>query len=414
MTITPSLSSAIGSSTPNVFLSGGHGFGSLYTRAVLESYCKAAGVPIVKDIEESAVVWFSCCDPDDLSALKKTHRDAKGKPIIMGGFDAFLTRAYFAWVDAMVIGEGWEFISTWGKSPKDALELPCVATSPKDDVTPSNTIAWENIPILKPPGGKRLYYLGGRGCKGKCKFCATSWTQPYVNAPQGLIKQVIKYAESVGGRLSLVSNDSDPVVESSVVNAQSVRVVDYLKEPKRYKSTMLHLGIEGWTEKCRANMSKPIRDDEIRALIRALKHNKQKAEFFFILNYPGFEHGMIEAFAESVIEADADKSPTIHVKMTYFDPCPHTPWADYDISGARWVDTKQVFKMLNSRNKRIRVFPTRSVARAAWRTCFHRATPEEALRLGKEPTETNCAEAMPLFVQRLEGLGLTHLLKGKR
>lgn len=407
--------SASGSSRNSICLMGGPGFGNLYTRACLESYCRHAGVHITDDIDVASAIWVSMCDPDDLPTLIEARRLANGRPVIMGGFESYFGMPYLAWADAVVVGEGWEFIQAWGGDPSEALDLPCVLTRGARTVRPSYTIPWSRLPLLKVPGNERYYMLGGKGCKGKCKFCATSWTQPHQHIPLGMMTRTVEFVESrPRGKLTVISNDSGAVVESRVVNAQSVRVADYLLDPNRFKGTMLHFGVEGWTEDARRSMSKPLDDETVRQLFEVTARMKQKCELFFIVNYPGFDVSHITHFAETVIPLDVANSPAVHVKLTYFDPCPHTPW-EGEMLRPCFVDTEDVFRQLNSRNKRIRVFPTRSAGRAAWRSCLHRCAPDEALLLGPQPRDTNQPGSYGAFVERLQALGLLHLIgAGKR
>lgn len=390
---------------------------NLYTLATIRTLCKSAGVREVAEPEAEAL-WVSLCDPDDIGILWQARKLAKGRPVIMGGFEAWYGVPYLAWADAIVVGEGQEFIDAWGRCGADAaLSLPCVLTMDRykqgDPVIPSYQVPYSSVPLLRLPGKERYYYLAGRGCKGKCSFCATSWTQPHTQCPDKIIKRVVKYVEDRGGKLNLISNDSDSVERSPSVNAQSVRVVDYLKSPERYKSSMLHFGIEFWDERSRMVNGKPIKDSDICDVLRVTKEQKQKCEFFFIVGYHGWSMNSVRDFADSVIAPTVDRSPAIHIKCTYLDPCPHTPMSDTPVS-PEWCDIKGVFAELNSRNKRIRVFPTRSAGRSAWRTALHRCTPEEVVILPPEPKDTNKAESFGRFKEQLSAVGMEYLLHGSR
>lgn len=390
---------------------------NMYTLATIRHLCSIFGVAEA-GADEADVLWVSISDPDDIKVLWDARKIANGRPVIMGGFEAWFGVPYLAWADAVVVGEGVEFIRTWGEQGMDAaLDLPCVLTMERykrgDAVIPSYEVPYLSVPLLRLPGKERYYYLAGRGCKGKCSFCATSWTQPHTKCPDKVIKRVVKYVEDRGGKLTLISNDSDSVERSPSVNAQSVRVVDYLKSPERYKSSMLHFGIEFWDERSRMVNGKPIKDSDICDLFRVTKEQKQKCEFFFIVGYHGWSMGSVSDFADRVIGPTIDRSPAIYIKCTYLDPCPHTPLSDTPVS-PEWCDIKGVFAELNSRNKRIRVFPTRSAGRSAWRTALHRCTPEEALELPPEPKDTNVEESFRNFRAGLDGRGLGFLLDGSR
>jgi len=391
-------------------LIGGDGFGNLYTGAVLQKFITDAGMELVDHADEADYIFASLCDPDDLDVAKKAHELAKGKPVIMGGFESYFCIPYFAWVDHVVVGEGYDFIKKFGQDPEEALDMDCVMSSPDDVVYPSYNVPFNKYPLLKVPGRNRFYFLTGKGCRGNCKFCGTNWVQPYQQASKYRVKNVLRSVEKKKwGKINLISNDSGRVYESGAINAQSCRIQDYLKEPNRYKSNMLHFGIEAWTEEKRREWGKPVSNEEIREAMRVTREQSQECEFFFIVGYKGWSMDKVKHFAETVIPANAEKGPRIYMKMTYFDAVPHTPLADEDIN-LSYCDTKEVFNIMNSRVTRMRVFPTRSAGRSAWRSILHRCDPEEAEVLGKQPKTTNTETAFAEFVQDLKDKGLEHRL----
>lgn len=377
----------------------------MYTAATLRHLCARHGVQIVGEAVADAL-WVSVCDPDDLPVLQRARAIARGRPVVMGGFEGYCGVPYLAWADAVVVGEGFEFIEAWGRNPDDALRLPCVLTRARGEAKASYRIDWADVPLVRMPGGKRYYFLSGKGCKGKCKFCLTSWAQPHVICdPQRLSAA---HAAIAGGTMNLVSNDSDAQLLTIRTSSRSVRVRDYLADPERYRATMIHFGIEGWTETARREMGKPITDDDVRLLFDVTANRRQRSELFFIVSYPGFRAEDVERFAEDVLPVDPAGVPSIHAKLTYFDPCPHTPWANEAI-GLEFVDMRATFAAFNCRNKRVRVFPSRSQARSAWRTVLHRCTPEQAVALGPCPSDTNNPGSMMRFRSALSCAGLLPL-----
>lgn len=170
--------------------------------------------------------------------------------------------------------------------------------------------------------------------------------------------------------------------------------------------------MEGWSENDRIKFKKKITNDQIKELLYVTKQQKQPIELFFIVNYDGWSMDLIREFRE-ILPVDPDQTPKIHIKCTYIDPCPHTPISKNQLNTQYW-DQKKTFKILNSANKRIRVFPTASWARAAWRTCLHRATPDEAMRLGKEPTDTNNEHSVDKYIDYLQSKNLTHLIQEQK
>lgn len=383
----------------------------MYTTATLKHFCSLNHIEMANDIEDADCLWVSMCDPSDLPLLKKARKLAQGRPVVMGGFEAFFGVPYTAWADYVVVGEGWEFIEAWGKDPATAIDLPCVLKKGSNrDVIPSYFMPWGKMPIVKMPGKNRYYYMGGRGCKYKCKFCATSWVYPHTSNPY--ILKACNNLGKLGGKhsVTLVSNDAEEMLEHPFLKSNSIRAANYLENPEKYKAPLFHIGVEGWTEKARKLFGKPIKDDDLHRMCNLLKERKQQAEFFFIVDYPDWNMQDVEYFAEDVIPLDCGYTPKIFIKTTYFDPCPHTPYSKLPIEG-RYCDTQKVFSIINSRNKRVRVFPTRSRARSAWRTALHRCTPEEAIRLGDEPKDTNTQDSFIAFKNALSAKGLIHLIE---
>lgn len=388
---------------------------NLYTAATLRTLMKKYGITETTP-EKADVIWVSISHTDDLPTIKNARKIAGKRPLIMGGFESFFPVPYLAYADAICVGEGLEMIKEWGKHGYGALDLPCFLTREKYEsnrtIYPSYEVPYKEAPLLKLPGKERYYYLAGRGCKGKCSFCATSWIQPHTECPAHLVEKVVSFVENKKGKINLISNDSESVRRSKSINAQSVRVRDYLKNPERYRASMLHFGIEFWEQDARTVNGKPISDDEIRALIEITKKYKQKCEFFFIVGYEGWCMESIERFS-SILPIDTDLYPAIHVKGTYLEPTPHTPLAGIKIA-PNFFDTKRALDILGSKNKRFRVFSTRSMARSAFAAVFHRATPEEVVLLGKAPTDTNNTNSFHQFYDELDRKGLVHLLERSR
>lgn len=371
-------------------------FGASYSEALLKKLCKTNNMDIVKNNPEMHLV--SMCDPADLPLLKAARTESKGEPVIMGGFEAFFGEPYLAWADGVSVGEGFEFFEHVGAG-KDWRELKSVLTKNKDKVFPSYRVDWNKCPVVRT-GKKKAYYLAGRGCHNKCKFCATSWVQPNKQQSYSRLKRVGEMVAKKKCKATFICNDSREIPRMKSVNAASVTVKDYLKNPVRYKSSMLHFGIEGWSEKERRGFSKPIKDADLIKLINATKRHKQRCELFFIVGRPGFSLDAVRKMAD-MLPTDTDHLPPIFVKVTYFDPCPHTPLAKTS-PATEYVDIEKTFRIFNSRNKRFRVFPCRSLARSNWRTVLHRCSPEQAIRLGKEPSDTNKAGSRTRWMETLD------------
>lgn len=379
---------------------------NLYTENVLRHFAQLNKIELINNEDEADYIFVSICDPDDLPTLKGLRQRNPNTPIVMGGFESYCGEPYLAWANYIVVGEGWDFFEAFGKDYKKALSLPCVLTRTKEAWANYN-VNYPRMPLVKIPGKERFYYLGGRGCHRKCKFCLTSRVQPNSENEMNYLKKAVNVVEKSKGKINIIGNDSRTIIHSPATNAQSVTVKDYLKTPTKFKSSMLHFGIEGWTEEDRKEFGKPITKAEINLLIDVLKQHKQQAEFFFIANYPGWSNEKVDEFINN-LEADPTNSPGIYVKITHFDPAPHTPYSKVALID-NWANTKQIFSKLVSKNRRFRVFPTRSNGREAWRVVFKRCSPDQALILGPQPNTPNSENSFKLFYDDLKKKGLEFL-----
>ncbi len=380
---------------------------------MLRRLCALAGLEVVPEAEAGAL-WVSLCDPSDLPVLVSARAQAAGRPVVMGGFEGYFGLPYLAWADMVCVGEGAEFVAAWGRGgPEAAAALPCtLVTAGERTVVPSYAVPYPQAPLLRLPGRERYYYLAARGCRGRCAFCASAWCQPRSQAPLPLVRAALRHVAARRGSITLITNDGyDGLPPGVRVNSGSVRVADYLHNPGRYRGQVLHFGVEGWTEAERRQLGKPLSAEAVRELLRVTAARRQQCELFFIVGQPGWSLATVESFAAE-LEPSASDTPRVYVKLTYLDPCPHTPLAGLAVD-TEYCDCRAVFRILNAVNKRVRVFPTRSAARSAWRTVLHRATAEEALRLGPEPDGANRPEAFERFVAALQKRGLAHLLNSE-
>ena len=372
-----------------------YGFGASYTDALLRRLCKLSGVDIV-DENIAEMFFISMCDPFDIRLLMNTRKIANGRPIVMGGFESYFATPLMAWADFAVIGEGFDFFNAI-KSGQDWRTLPCILTR-EGTARASYNINWNEWPLIKT-GPKKMYYLAGRGCHNKCRFCAVSWAQPYTQQSITNLKMAMRQAQKAKCGLTFISNSSRGIPRFKGINSASVTIRDYLNNPKEYKSLMLRFGIEGWTELERRAYGKPISDDDIAHLFSVTAENKQRCELFTIVGRTGWGLDNVRDFAARIPQ-DTNLFPPVFLKATYFEPYPHTPLAR-ECPATEYADTDKMFRILNARNKRIRVLRTRSLARSNWRTVLHRCTPDQAMRLGGEPSDINNPQSRIEFLKKL-------------
>jgi len=98
-------------------------------------------------------------------------------PLLIGGPETYIGDPLLAWADHLCIGEGYRLLSTLAQRGISAIaDAPNVLSrGSSTTISPDYTIPWKEIPAIQT-APRAYYYLHGRGCHRKCKFCFTSWT----------------------------------------------------------------------------------------------------------------------------------------------------------------------------------------------------------------------------------------------
>ena len=382
---------------------------SKYTEATLRAACGAYGVALTEDDDAADMFLVSCNDPDSLPMVRRVAKTAKGRPVIMGGVEGFCGEAYLAWADAVIVGEGFEFLRVLGRDGlAGALGLPCVMRKDRLDPTPSAEMDWPLFPLMH--NTKRgWYYMAQRGCKGKCAFCLTGWAHERQQNHAIRLKRAIAAvaAKPHGHKLTMITNESEGLPYAACLNAQSVRVRDYIRAPARWKSYMLHMGVERFADDERRAWGKPIRNEELRAMMNITGERGQQIEIFLVMGLDS-DNDTLPEFLDCV-PTDTALYPRMYLKFTHLSPMPHTPLWAMDLTELRPFDGKAAYWQFLARNKRFRRWPDRAFAKCLWRSLFHRCGPEQALTLGPMPDTKVTREE---FVAGAEKRGLGALMRG--
>jgi hypothetical protein len=398
-------------------------FGASYTSATLNTFAKLAGLELVDSMDAANIVFFSAYDYQDAQRLKGVKKRAKNKPVIMGGPQGFFGEPYLAWADYVVVGEGFDFIMTLGKEGfEPAINLPCVLSKNKNAIA-SYRLPYKVMPMYRKTP-RMYYYMGGRGCKNKCKFCTTGWTYPHSVNPY--ISKAVKKILAMGGtNLTLVINDFSDVPKLKEIKcSQSIRLMEYLKRPDTFHNAMsLKFGVEGWTEEDRRRLGKPIPDEAIKTMFAETSKHKQKCFVFMLIDYPGWKPESVEAFIENILPMELHGQRQIYFKCTHFNPCPHTPLSKIGVpKGPPFFDKAKFFWSASVKNKVLRVLRTQTRGACAWRTVFYRCSHSQAKILGfpdqaklgggEDPMNaaTGSERSMEKFILYLRERGLEHLL----
>jgi radical SAM superfamily enzyme YgiQ (UPF0313 family) len=235
----------------------------------------------------------------------------------------------------------------------------------------SNEIRFNEAPILQV-NTRLFYYWGGVGCKNKCRFCVTSWTERH-QAQSRLVDKIEHVRRKVGshGSVKVISNEYAEAIERSKV--QDMMLQDYLNiDHASGKQTKIRLGVEFATEEARKKNGKPMTDADIRLAIKKAGQFNHELQLFCITGLNTREEWF--QFVENCIPEDDRLRPRVFIKFTNLDYQQKTPlWKDakkvnfdnyFDMAFSNRIFEKACFK-----NKRIRLFPLKYPAHAVWRMC---------------------------------------------
>lgn len=348
--------------------------GAPYIRAWLKYMMREYKIEVAEP-ENSDIILISISDLNEISYIKKAKEYKK--PIIMGGCESFNDLLYGNLVDLINIGEGFDFFIALGKIktlPAENIidklkELPFIYYKGKKEVVPSYFVDWRKVPIVKT-GEKRRIVLGARGCKRKCKFCYTSWTTKYQHNP---------YFNNIDKEVMIISNDNaTPEELNQRAYVRSITAQDYIKlNQKQVKNCYYYrIGLESFSEKQRKYYGKPISNEEVREIFWLSKQRKHKISFFII--------GGIEP-QESIVEfletngTDYCVNPKVEIKVTYFNPCLHTPLENYDIRELKLWNQNWLRGRLVTYSTRYRTNILKNNNNAFWRTFIKRCRNEEQI-----------------------------------
>lgn len=337
----------------------------MYTEKLLLHLIKLNKHELILD--KDSVVLFSICDVTELPFIEKLKQKYPNNKIVVGGhFSKIGAVAISLFADAVWIGHGFEMFEQ--KSFEDILaHESCYFKGKNIDVYCNYNIKWNQCPAIQTDYS-RFYVFGGVGCKNKCSFCVTSWTEPWENRP-GInhVQNSVKKHVGKKGSVKVISNAYD--TEMSLDLVQDMLIKDFIQAKKFKKGALVRCGVEFATDETRRKNGKPVKESEIKAAFDVALANGVDLHLFMIggidKKYDWYK------FIENIPEGDVLK-PRIFLKWTNFEAQQKTPlWAtcqqlnpDNYISS---IDTDSFFRIGAHRNKRIRIMPVKYPAHAFWR-----------------------------------------------
>lgn len=382
-----------------------------YTEEVLTSLKP----DIRRPTAEAEVLLVSLNDITQLSRLKAIRGRNPDKLIVVGGSLSFVGETLLAYSDIVNVGEGFEFFKEINEqkfaSTKKFLnsmeEKPYILTKIKinEIIKPSRLILWDRIPCVQQ-SKTNYYYLLSKGCPNHCRMCYTSWTQPFQrNTSSNLEKTLVYFTKHRKLHLTLVSNEGFQfkALEANIAS-KSVMVKQFIENPDEYKrSQMLHIGVEGFGEKAREWIGKPISNEDLQKTIFWTKNLNIPTEWFLILGIPGDNR---EEFI-SMITREIEFNPKIWLMIHWLSYPAHTPlWREPIDNSVEEFDRDEFFFKLNSKNRRFRTRPIKQSSYALWRSFIIRipyTRVDECIDLQKVETRGK-------MIREIEKLGLSEYL----
>lgn len=227
--------------------------------------------------------------------------------------------------------------------------------------TPDGEIDWNANAMIRSVDGT-LRIIASKGCRLKCKFCATTYRQTYqVNPHEGQLLGAINTATLRGERLMLITNDAAalPIFSEAQCRgklaAQSMTIKAVRNPAVRqalYRSRVgiVRFGIEGISERIRQAFGKPIRNDELLDILLEIHEHNQRTHLFFIVGAP---YETDEDWAEfrdfHVRLTHAIKRQICKIKFTAFNPQAPAPLS-YFIPDSRYLARFKAYNDFESRN----------------------------------------------------------------
>ena len=366
---------------------------SLYTDKLLHKLAVDYGHQVVGREEADAIL----VSIEDITSINRIYREGRNSkvPVIAGGHLAKISaKAMSVYADIVWVGHAFEFFEI--KSYQDILDSPYSFTG-NGEVCTSRKIQWDLCPIIRV--NRSQYYIwGGVGCKNKCKFCVTSWTEPHINRYKntGQINGV-KARVPNKGQLHLISNEYDDVPTGKVGD---MTMRGFLELRRTGKNRLIRIGIEFPNERTRATAGKPIKDEEIIEAIKLAERLKFELQFFMI---GGIDEKEDWLHFTDLIPESKQMAPRIFIKITNFEPQPKTPWfSRQPVDPDKYVDaafTSELYYRIADKNKRVRMNKTKYPAHAIWRACMTAVENEEEYkRVYKQRENKNMEDIYKMYM----------------
>ena len=350
-----------------------------FTSKLLKYWWTKHGGKLVNQGERCDLVCASFCTPREINVLKSARSIANSMnvPLLAGGPEAYIGSTYLAWADYLCIGEGYALLQklvTEGLGILDTCDHVLSRGDPNKIITPDYDIPWNQLPAIQT-SPTAYYYMAGRGCYRKCQFCYTSWTQPHQSCPQIFRAAALKNLPGKSHAIFVTNDDGGMASQSGSMTVEKFLAYKGKKLPR-----VIRLGIERFTEDDRRSVGKPVSDGDIAAVITKAKRLGRQLELFYIIGWHNDPESN-DAFLPitNLLSTECVRHPRIYLKFTWFEPAPHTPLADYDLTRLVTWDYQKAALSLRAISGRYRIFKAGQPGYAIWSAVLRRLGPAKAL-----------------------------------
>jgi radical SAM superfamily enzyme YgiQ (UPF0313 family) len=260
------------------------------TRAML-FWSREYGIPIIKDpelIQGFKTILFSLLTWRDFYRLPKLY-EFKGDTEWIAGGNAVYNPTAIVWaMDYIVVGDAFE---SFPHILLGARNVPGILNCKRPEKVPP-----ASEPVFPCPISEREIIIS-TGCKRKCLFCINPWRRTYQEGRKEDVLHFIANAKHTG--LALTSNSFDDVSFSMEAMRALVRcekqnlavsnsfagLTDEFLEMHNHQG-VIFVGVEGFSERLRKLIGKPIRQDEYREKIIKMLRAKRNTKLVYQFNLP--------------------------------------------------------------------------------------------------------------------------------
>jgi hypothetical protein len=342
-----------------------------YTEYLIKNLICANGHELVSNIEADFIL-ISICDITEISYLINIRKAYPRKKIIVGGHVAIFFKLCAIFADYVNVGQGFEFFKC--KNEDEIKSLECIYYNSKNSIIkPSTIIEWNKCQVVQL-SKKRYSYLASTGCKNKCKFCLTSWTNKLQNNNSIRIKKAYELANNRKACLKLISNDG---YDNSKVkeNVKDMLLTDFIKIGK-VNTSQVRLGLEFAKESNRKKYGKYFTNKQLlQAIIRAREENIVLQ--LFCISGIDTKQDWINLL--SIIPEYLQLSPKLIFKFTNLEYQMFTPIhrERFDINIDNYLDYsfgKELYNLFTVTQKNFKTKPIKYPAWALYRSALSHCT----------------------------------------